>query len=176
MLKLAGNLKLPVDVVTQTIAILAKRRAGKSYTMRRLTEQLFNAGQQIVLVDPKGDRIPDWDEDWRYNVLTGEEWAGPRDEHPERSQHLDWVIVGGESGPGARPFDLAWARSIIQRCESAGVACFVKQLGARPHTGVFTTPDGQRVENSVYLQDRKGGDPSEWPEHLRVRQFPEARP
>jgi hypothetical protein len=55
-LKLADNLSLPVDVVTQTIAVLAKRRAGKSYTMRRLVEQLAQAGQQVVLVDPKGDQ------------------------------------------------------------------------------------------------------------------------
>src|SRR5688500_3733878 len=55
MLKLADNLKLPLDVVTQTIAILAKRRAGKSYTMRRLVEELVRARQQVVLIDPKGD-------------------------------------------------------------------------------------------------------------------------
>jgi len=39
-LKLAADLSLPVEVVTQTMAILAKRRAGKSYTMRRLAAQL----------------------------------------------------------------------------------------------------------------------------------------
>ena len=54
-LKIAAELSLPVDVVTQTIAVLAKRRAGKSYLMRRLVEQLFAASQQVVLVDPKGD-------------------------------------------------------------------------------------------------------------------------
>lgn len=37
-LKIAKDLSLPVDVVTQTVAVLAKRRAGKSYTMRRLVE------------------------------------------------------------------------------------------------------------------------------------------
>jgi DNA helicase HerA-like ATPase len=78
MLKLADNLKLPVDVVTQTIAILAKRRAGKSYTMRRLTEQLFNAGQQIVLVDPKGDQ-----------------W-GIRSAADGKAPGLPVVILGGE--------------------------------------------------------------------------------
>ena len=55
-LKLAKDLSLPVDVVTQVIAVLAKRRAGKSYTMRKLVEELHDAGQQIVLVDPKGDQ------------------------------------------------------------------------------------------------------------------------
>ena len=43
---------------------------------------------------------------------------------------LDWVIVGGESGPGARPMSPDWARSIRDQCEEAGVALFVKQMGA----------------------------------------------
>jgi protein gp37 len=98
--------------------------------------------------------------------------------------HLDWVIVGGESGPGARPLDVAWIRSIIEACERNKVPVFVKQLGALPvvagePTGEFrTTTDGRRqyAVNATRLafKDRKGGDPSEWPEDLRVRQFPEA--
>lgn len=47
-------------------------------------------------------------------------------------RNVDWVIVGGESGPDARPFDIAWARSIISQCREAGVPVFMKQLGARP--------------------------------------------
>ncbi|MBP7568761.1 MAG: phage Gp37/Gp68 family protein [Acidobacteria bacterium] len=42
----------------------------------------------------------------------------------------DWVIVGGESGPGARPCDVAWIRSIVRQCQAADVPCFVKQVGA----------------------------------------------
>lgn len=52
---LSPELSLPVDVVTETMAILAKRRAGKSYTARRLVEQLLDAQLQVVIVDPKGD-------------------------------------------------------------------------------------------------------------------------
>jgi len=72
---------------------------------------------------------------------------------------LSWVVVGGESGPGARPFDLAWARSTIAQCREAGVPCFVKQIGSRPEMWP--------------VLDRKGGDLREWPEDLRVREFPE---
>lgn len=85
--------------------------------------------------------------------------SGP--EEASSGTYLDWVIAGGESGSKARPFDLAWARSIVQQCADAGVACFVKQLGAKPHDGRLR----------FYL-DKKGGDPSEWPVDLRVRQFP----
>jgi protein gp37 len=84
-------------------------------------------------------------------------------------RHLDWVIVGGESGPDARPCDIAWVRFIVQRCYWAAVPCFVKQLGSLPD-------DGTQPVGGIDLKDRKGGDPDEWPEDLRVRQFPEVRP
>jgi len=49
-----------------------------------------------------------------------------------RGPRISWVIVGGESGDRARPFDLAWARKLRDQCRDAGVAFFMKQLGARP--------------------------------------------
>ena len=87
---------------------------------------------------------------------------------PEFGTGLDLVIVGGESGPGARPMNIEWARDIVRQCREANVACFVKQMGtAWAREGQRIMPAGQ--------WDRKGGDPSEWPEDLRVRQFPEVR-
>ncbi len=44
---------------------------------------------------------------------------------------IHWVIVGGESGPHARPMDLAWARSVRDQCIARGVAFFFKQWGGR---------------------------------------------
>ncbi len=80
--------------------------------------------------------------------------------------HIDWVIVGGESGPGARMLDIAWVRSIVVQCMAAGTACFVKQLGSFPckELELGTMP--------LRLRDSKGGDMQEWPEWLRVRQMP----
>lgn len=80
---------------------------------------------------------------------------------------ISWVIVGGESGPGARPFDIQWAHDMVAQCEAAGVACFVKQLGARPG---YQRTDGW---HDVMLVDRKGGDILNWPADLRVREFPQ---
>jgi protein gp37 len=48
---------------------------------------------------------------------------------------LDWVICGGESGPGARPMDPAWARSARDQCEAAGVPFYFKQVGAWTFAG-----------------------------------------
>jgi hypothetical protein len=85
------------------------------------------------------------------------------------------VIVGGESGPSARPFDLAWARVIVQQCRLAGVPVFVKQLGANVASSEVASSElAPFISRAKPLKDRKGGDPSEWPEDLRVRQFPEA--
>lgn len=48
----------------------------------------------------------------------------------DASSLLDWVIVGGESGPGARPMHPDWARDLRDQCQGAGVPFFFKQWGA----------------------------------------------
>jgi protein gp37 len=94
-----------------------------------------------------------------------------------KTSQLDWVVVGGESGPKARPFNLDWARDIVMQCKDAGVACFVKQLGARAFHEeiVFDTDrciDGVPKHYPIELADRKGGNIEEWPQDLRVREYP----
>lgn len=102
--------------------------------------------------------------------ISAEPLLGPIRHLGQSVPGLDWCIVGGESGPGARPFDLAWARSIVQQCKAAGVACFVKQLGSNPENA----GDGGLVQ--VTIRDRKGGDIHEFPRDLRVREFPASVP
>lgn len=101
------------------------------------------------------------------SLYSDEEWE-------QTSPALNWVIIGGESGPGARPMDLAWARAIVQQCQAADVPVFVKQLGANP---VETSPAcGGVIGRTAYPLDRlrspKGGDMNEFPSDLRVREFP----
>jgi len=95
----------------------------------------------------------------------------------ERRNEIHWLIAGGESGPNARPCDVAWIRSIVEQCKASGVPCFVKQVGSKPvGHAQWEHPDneGYGVDPALSrLEDRKGGDPSEWPEDIRVRQFPE---
>lgn len=73
---------------------------------------------------------------------------------------VDWLIVGGESGPGARPTEMAWLDAAVHAGYLAGAAVFVKQLGSP-------------WAKAAGAKHPKGGDPAEWPEHLRVREFPE---
>ncbi|NBC16685.1 MAG: DUF5131 family protein [Bacteroidetes bacterium] len=83
---------------------------------------------------------------------------------------LHWVIVGGESGPGARPMRLQWARALVQQCRDAGVSVFVKQFGSRP---VEMTADLLGSTPYELPVTGKGGDMSEWPPDLRVREMPD---
>lgn len=95
--------------------------------------------------------------------------------HENYNFGINWVIVGGESG-AARPCDVAWIRSIVKQCKAASVPVFVKQLGAWPvEMPMRWIPDdgGEAVSRWYKPSDRKGGDPSEWPEDLRVREMPE---
>ena len=82
---------------------------------------------------------------------------------------VDLVIVGGESGPNARPCNIEWIRSIVEQCREAGVPCFVKQIGAnaqKDHGEPIGWPERTRP------RDPKGGDWDEWPEDLRVQEYP----
>ncbi|MGB0747160.1 MAG: DUF5131 family protein [Magnetospiraceae bacterium] len=72
---------------------------------------------------------------------------------------LNWVIIGGESGPKARRCEPEWFGEIIDLFEGMFPAVFVKQLGSV-------------LAREWDMADPKGGDPDEWPEGLRVRELP----
>lgn len=90
--------------------------------------------------------------------------------------HLDHLTIGGESGPKARPCDVSWIRSLRDQCQAAHVPCFIKQLGARPvwpeEEHQLGIDEFRMMPEWGELRDPKGGDPLEWPEDLRVREFP----
>jgi hypothetical protein len=82
--------------------------------------------------------------------------------------------------------NVEWIRSIVKQCKDVGVPVFVKQLGGNPRWSPQSGPCGswpdsvrfdyeRRFEESqhrIILRDPKGGDPSEWPADLRVREVP----
>lgn len=82
-----------------------------------------------------------------------------------REAGVDWLICGGESGRGARPMELDWARQARDACREAGVAFFMKQTGAV-------------LARRIGLRDEKGEDPAEWRDglaDLAVRTYPEPK-
>jgi protein gp37 len=99
--------------------------------------------------------------------ISAEPLLGPLDDL--NLNGIDWLIVGGESGPGARPLQPWWIADLIHAAQQTGTAPFVKQLGsvwARDYTVA-----GKTV---AAWGDTKGGNPDHWPADLRVREYPEA--
>lgn len=77
---------------------------------------------------------------------------------------FDWIIVGGESGNDNgkykyRPCEISWIEKIINDAQKNGIPVFVKQLGTY-------------LSKQLKLKDRHGGNIDEWPEQLKIRQFP----
>lgn len=111
--------------------------------------------------------------DYGYHGADGSRWLGDYDRH-----QLDWLILGGESGDEARPCNVEWIRGLVAQGKAAGVATFVKQLGAcyedcvNGVAGALVKTDETIVGKLKHLRDKKGGDMAEWPEDMRVREWP----
>lgn len=138
-------------------------------------------------------------------------FMGPTKQNPggtfsftQCSRPIDWVIVGGESGTGARPMHPQWARDLRDQCAAAGVAFFMKQFGAwlaasEAKLEDFGPKAAARLINlngeaiSPQLAPLLGalsahallvktashnGDPAKWPAELadlNIREYPEAQ-
>jgi protein gp37 len=117
--------------------------------------------------------------------ISFRQWmTAPGDDHLWQDGGISWVIYGGESGPKARPANIAWARSALAQCKAAGVACFIKQLGRSSMMGRGDAAQpvalgaGWQVAHpgaalgTVTFRHPKGGSMEEWPPDLRVREMP----
>jgi protein gp37 len=71
--------------------------------------------------------------------------------------HIDWVIVGGESGPGHRPLNLDWVRQIRDRCVELGIPLFFKQVGGRTPKAGDRLLDGRTWDQMPWSQPQIGG-------------------
>lgn len=108
----------------------------------------------------------------QVRFVSAEPLLGPLDlTSPLMIGGVDWVIVGGESGPNRRPMDMAWARSLRDQCKASGVAFYFKQdsdlhPGVRPwiveEDGSFTTyhefpevPDGTQKPTTQPPQSQR---------------------
>lgn len=87
----------------------------------------------------------------KVRFISAEPLLGPLDIEPwlYYLPSLDWVIAGGESGPGRRPMEIEWMRSLYEQCRENGVAFFAKQ-------------------DSAFLSEQKGRIPDD----LWVREYP----
>lgn len=153
--------RLPTDYILSVFDVM---RRANWHTFQVLTKRSERLAAMSYMID------------WSDNVWMGV--SVESDEHYIRIEHLrrtrakikfvsfepligkiyypdllgiDWAIVGGESGPNCRLFDVAWARSIKTACSLDGTAFYMKQLGGTP-----------------YKRDKL----EDFPEDLRVREYP----
>lgn len=126
---------------------------------------------------------PDWLAGWDTEAVHAHDCYGEWRNCPEAQQYqtprVDCMIVGGESGPNARPFKIEWARDVREQCKQAGTKFYLKQLGRFVSADPDEFPERIGVwENNAppdrgpILRSIKGHDPSEWPADLRVRELP----
>lgn len=106
----------------------------------------------------------------------------------QRGRAIDWVVVGGESGPGARGVRVDAIHRVVEQCQTNGVPVFVKQLGARPFGDLgngnpLKIPDAKRAAwrftwrtQLCTIRNASGGDIAEWPKELQVRELPGTAP
>lgn len=130
---------------------------------RRLHLQAIPAAVHFVSYEPALEQVA---------------WAG--------WEFLDWMILGGESGPGARSLQVEWLWESLYWCRGHGVAPFVKQLGAHVFTQnanaldwpesveFYECGDAGAASARVKLAHKKGGDLAEFPTELQVREFPKS--
>lgn len=105
-----------------------------------------------------------------WDAISGAHEAPANSNHiplPPLLPGLSQLIVGGESGPFARGFDLDWARDARRQC---GILTrfFMKQAGSAPYDSSVTASGRSEI---LFLKDRKGGDITELPEELRIREY-----
>lgn len=115
---------------------------------------------KFLSVEPLHDEVSLWDTYFPYRLIR----HVPVKDRTRLIDLLDWVIIGGESGNENgkyryRPCEMGWILKIIEECNLRKKPVFVKQLGTH-------------LSKEVGLKDRHGGDMDEWPEDVRVREFP----
>lgn len=184
------------------LGVSAENQAMANLRIPKLLET--PAAKRFVSLEPLLGEIDLIKTTYRYGGF-GVTFAGfLKDENEYDDYHyfqpkLDWVIVGGESGPNARHMRADWVRQIVKDCQSTSVPVFVKQMGRRiydrndigfcgedksdwalddEYAQVNMSPHGyideaQGADCLITLRHHKGGIPSEWPEDLRIRQTPE---
>ena len=143
---------IPPDFVDRAFAVMA-RTQSRGHIFQVLTKRSARARQYWLEREARENGPADWPENvmlgvsvetqrfagrighiadtpapWRF--VSAEPLLGPLDlRGPLSRGQVQWVIAGGESGPGARPMREEWAADLLAQCRQAGVPFFLKQLG-----------------------------------------------
>jgi protein gp37 len=158
----------PFENIWLGVSTENQREANKRIPYLRHT----HAAVRFLSCEPLLDKIELFEVDGEVSKAMAEMYP---EEMLFPADVIDWIIIGGESGNQARQCHLDWVRSLVQQCQSVDIPVFVKQLGknaigSSPYMGTSAV-----CNYKLDLKDPKGGDINEFPEDVRIRQFPEVK-
>ncbi len=177
MLELPLKWKKPQTIFVNSMSDLFHEEVSLSY-IRRVFDVMARADwHRFQILTKRADRLADlgWALDWAPNVWMGvsvenDRYRGRIDRLRETGAHvkflsleplfgplpdldltdIDWVIVGGESGPRARPMDPTWALDLRDQCRGANVPFFFKQWGGKNKKQAGRLLDGRVWDEMPY--------------------------
>lgn len=124
------------------VSIENRRFVGRADVLRETP-----AAVRFISAEPLlGPLVMDDEAEWAWGFRFGERWSDDYDGPELALDGIDWLIAGGESGPGHRRMDLDWARDLRDACDASGTAFFMKQMGgAQSGTRLADLPADLRV-------------------------------
>jgi protein gp37 len=161
--------EVPVDFILKVFGVMRRASWHKFQVLTKRSQRLLELNGQIDWSDNVWMGVSVENQDYTFRIdhlretdavtkflslepLLGSLSGLDLDE-------IDWVIVGGESGPGARPMYEEWVIQIRDQCDVAEVPLFIKQMG-----------ESWAQVNKA--KSKKGGDMSEWRTDLQIRDYP----
>jgi protein gp37 len=151
------HVDVPVEFIQKAFAVMQRANQHQYQILTKRSERLLSLDSQLdwqphiwMGVSVENARFQYRIDDLRdtrahVKFLSLEPLLGPLSNLDLRD--IDWVIVGGESGPRARPMNPSWVSDIRDQCRDVGVAFFFKQWG-----GVFKKRTGRELDGRTWEQ------------------------
>ena len=161
--------EVPVDFILKVFNVMQRASWHKFQVLTKRSQRLLELNSQIDWPNNVWMGVSVENQDYTFRIdhlgktdaitkfLSLEPLLGPLS--GLNLDKINWVIVGGESGPRARPMREDWVLQILDQCNVASVPLFVKQMG-----------ESWAQVNKA--KSKKGGNMSEWPIDLQVRDYP----
>jgi len=148
---------VPIDFIQRAVDVMRQAHWHQFQVLTKRSERLLELDPLLQCPENvwMGVSVENADYTWRIDhlrktharikFLSLEPLLGPLPDL--RLKGIDWVIVGGESGPGARPMEREWVVDIRRQCQRARVPFFFKQLG-----GVHKSKAGRELDGRTWDQ------------------------
>ncbi len=160
---------VPVDFILKVFAVMQRASWHQFQVLTKRSQRLLDLNDQISWPDNVWMGVSVENQDYTFRIddlrkinavtkfLSLEPLLGPLS--GLNLNGINWVIVGGESGPGARPMREDWVIQIRDQCNLADVPLFVKQMG-------------ESWAQANKAKSKKGGKMEEWRTDLQIRDYP----